>query len=109
MRRAAPLVLAAALLAAAWARDAADLWIARTDLPALTIETGTEVVARDGTLLRAFTVADGRWRLDPGPVDPLFLDMLIAYEDRRFRDHSGVDPIALFRAGVQAVTQGRFV
>ena len=91
------------------ARDAVELWIARTELPALRVDTGTEVVARDGTLLRAFTVADGRWRLDPGAVDPLFLDMLIAYEDKRFRDHSGVDPRALVRAGYQALAQGRVV
>lgn len=109
MRRHAPLLIALLLLAGATARDAVGLWVARTELPALRIETGTEVVARDGTLLRAFTVADGRWRLDPGAVDPLFLDMLVAYEDKRFRDHSGVDPRALVRAGYQAVTQGRVV
>ncbi|SPH24073.1 Penicillin-binding protein 1C [Defluviimonas aquaemixtae] len=108
-RRVLPFVLAVALLAYAGARDAFDLWIARTDLPPLTVETGTEVVAHDGTLLKAFTVADGRWRLDPGPVDPLFLDMLIAYEDRRFHDHVGVDPRALLRAGLQALLNGRIV
>ncbi|WP_347311630.1 penicillin-binding protein 1C [Defluviimonas sp. SAOS-178_SWC] len=109
MRRHALFLLAAVLLAGATARDALDLWVARTDLPALTIDTGTEVVARDGTLLRAFTVADGRWRLDPGPVDPLFLDLLIGYEDRRFRDHPGVDPLALLRAAWQAAWSGRIV
>ena len=56
-------------------RDAFDDWVDRTDLPALVAETSVEVTARDGSLLRAFTVADGRWRLDPGPVDPLFLQM----------------------------------
>ncbi|OYX42453.1 MAG: penicillin-binding protein 1C [Rhodobacterales bacterium 32-67-9] len=109
MRRHALLLLAALLFAAATARDAVDIWVARTDLPALRVETGSEVVARDGTLLRAFTVADGRWRLDPGAVDPAFLDMLVAYEDKRFRDHSGVDPLALLRAGWQAATHRRIV
>ncbi|MEZ5776836.1 MAG: penicillin-binding protein 1C [Paracoccaceae bacterium] len=109
MRRAAPFVLAAALFAAGAARDAVDLWVARTELPPLAIATGTEVVARDGTLLRAFTVADGRWRLDPGPVDPLFVQMLVAYEDRRFFDHAGVDPVALVRAAGQAFANGRVV
>ncbi len=109
MRRHAAFLLAALLLFGAGARDGFDLWVARTDLPPLWIETGTEVVARDGTLLRAFTVADGRWRLEPGPVDPLFLDLLIGYEDRRFRDHAGVDPLALLRAGWQAATHGRIV
>ncbi|MFM2357131.1 MAG: penicillin-binding protein, partial [Pseudomonadota bacterium] len=77
--------------------------------PPLAIATGTEVQARDGTLLRAFTVADGRWRLDPGAVDAGFVDMLIAYEDRRFRDHHGVDLRAFARAGAQAIWYGRVV
>ncbi|HQU68118.1 MAG TPA: penicillin-binding protein 1C [Albidovulum sp.] len=104
-----PVALAAALFAGAMARDRLDDWIAATDLPPLTVETGTEVTARDGTLLRAFTVADGRWRLDPGPVDPLFTEMLTAYEDRRFEDHPGVDLRALFRAGLQSLAAGRIV
>ncbi|MDW4549344.1 penicillin-binding protein 1C [Defluviimonas sp. D31] len=109
MRATAPIALAAALFATALARDAADLWIDRTELPPLAVETGTEVLARDGTLLRAFTVADGRWRLDPGPVDPLFTGMLVAYEDKRFFSHAGVDPRALLRAAVQAALNRRIV
>lgn len=103
------LALAALLFAGALARDRLDDWVAATDLPPLTVATGTEVVARDGTLLRAFTVADGRWRLDPGPVDPLFTEMLTAYEDRRFADHHGVDLRALLRAGLQSLAAGHIV
>lgn len=109
MRRHAAFLLAGLLFAGGLGRDAVDLWIDRTDVPSLTVATGTEVVARDGKLLRAFTVADGRWRLDPGPVDPGFLDMLIAYEDKRFRSHPGVDPVAMMRAGGQALWNGRMV
>ncbi|MDI3338473.1 penicillin-binding protein 1C [Defluviimonas aestuarii] len=109
MKRHAAFLLAGLLFTTGLARDAVDQWIDRTDLPLLTVETGTEVVARDGTLLRAFTVADGRWRLDPGPVDPGFVAMLIAYEDKRFYDHPGVDPIAMLRAGLQAAWNGRVV
>lgn len=65
----------------AGARDRLDDWIAATPLPRLQVAVGAEVLARDGSLLRAFQVADGRWRLDAGPVDPLFLDMLILWED----------------------------
>lgn len=104
-----PIALAALLFAGAMARDRLDDWIATTDLPPLTAETGTEVTARDGTLLRAFTVADGRWRLDPGPVDPLFTEMLMAYEDRRFESHHGIDLRALLRAGLQSLAAGRIV
>ena len=90
-------------------RDRFDRWVDATELPLLDVPTGVEVLARDGSLLRAFQVSDGRWRLAPGAVDQGFVEMLIAWEDRRFRTHSGVDPVALLRAGVQAVRHGRVV
>ena len=90
---------------------AAERWVATTDLPPLASETSIEVLASDGQLLRAFTVADGRWRLAlaPASVDPVYLAMLIAYEDKRFFEHRGVDPLALARALGQALTDGRLV
>ncbi|MCB1400185.1 MAG: transglycosylase domain-containing protein, partial [Rhodobacteraceae bacterium] len=109
MRRLAPFALVLALFLAALGRDALDDWVARTDLPPLDVATGSEVLARDGSLLRAFPVADGRWRLVPGPVDPGFIDLLIAYEDRRFYSHAGIDPLAVLRAGWQSVRAGRVV
>lgn len=69
------------------------------------------VLDRDGGLLRAFTTSDGMWRL-PATVDdvsPLYLDMLLAYEDRRFRAHPGVDPIAVVRAVGQLIGHGQVV
>ena len=75
--RARGIFLAAALLfAGGVARDGFDGWVDATILPPLSIETSVEVRDRDDRLLRAFTVADGRWRLEPGAVDPLFLKML---------------------------------
>lgn len=109
MRRLAPFALVLALFLAALGRDALDGWVARTDLPPLDVATGSEVLARDGSLLRAFPVADGRWRLAPGPVDPGFIDLLIAYEDRRFYSHAGIDPLAVLRAGWQSARAGRVV
>nr|WP_239113303.1 penicillin-binding protein 1C [Shimia biformata] len=92
-------------------RDGIDDWIAATDLPPLLAETSVEVRDRNGNLLRAYTVADGLWRLGarPDAVDPRYVEMLIAYEDRRFCSHSGVDPIAMGRAVLQAVRNGRVV
>ena len=71
----------------------------------------TIAVDREGRLLRAFTTTDGRWRLPvaTADVDPRFLDMLIAYEDRRFRDHRGVDVRALARAAGQLARRGHVV
>ncbi len=109
MRAGAPFLAAALLLAAALARDGVELWVGATVLPPLAVETSVEVTARDGTLLRAFTVADGRWRMQAGAVDRLFVAMLVAYEDKRFYDHDGVDPLAVLRAAGQALWHGRVV
>ncbi|HMO09228.1 MAG TPA: penicillin-binding protein 1C [Paracoccaceae bacterium] len=105
------IALALALWAGAAALDGARGWIDATVLPPLSVETSVEVVARDGRLLRAYTVEDGRWRmaLDPGQVDPAFVAMLLAYEDRRFRSHPGVDARALARAAWQSLRAGRVV
>lgn len=103
--------LVLALFLAAFGRDQADAWISRTELPALAQRHSQEVLARDGTLLRAYPVADGRWRLKGSlaSTDPRFIEMLIAYEDKRFYRHHGVDPIALMRAVAQAARHGEIV
>ena len=86
-------------------------WVARTDIPSLTPDVSVVVEARDGTLLRGFTVADGRWRL-PVTVNEVsrgYLDQLIAFEDKRFYRHHGVDLFAATRAVGQAVWNGGVV
>ncbi|WP_394689540.1 penicillin-binding protein 1C [Hoeflea sp.] len=71
-------------------------------------EMSREVVDRDGQLLRAYTTEDGYWRLpvDLEGVDPDYIKMLIAYEDRRFFTHLGVDPLAMLRAAGQFLANG---
>ncbi|WP_073330308.1 penicillin-binding protein 1C [Wenxinia saemankumensis] len=103
--------LALLLWAGAVGRDAVDRWIDGTILPPLATFYSTEVLARDGTLLRAYTVDGGYWRLSVrgGSVDPGYVEMLIAYEDGRFRSHSGVDWQALARAAWQGLRSGRIV
>src|SRR5581483_3601547 len=75
------------------------------------MEFSTVVVDRNGRLLRPYATPDGRWRLPATvkDVDPRYLDLLIAYEDKRFRRHHGVDPLAVARAAFQLVTHGRIV
>lgn len=74
-------------------------------------ELSTVVLDRHGKLLRAYTTADGRWRMpvEPEDVDPRYLAMLMAFEDQRFYEHPGVELRALIRAAVTAVTHRRLV
>jgi len=69
------------------------------------------VLDREGKLLRAYATPEGRWRLPAtvNDVDPRFLKMLFAYEDKRFYQHYGVDPKALLRAAFQFATTGHIV
>jgi penicillin-binding protein 1C len=105
------IVLAAGLWLAAMGRDGFDRWVDATVLPSLLVETSVQVLDRDGALVRAYTVADGRWRLavDLEDVDPRYIDMLLTYEDRRFYDHAGVDLRSMARALWQAASSGRIV
>ena len=75
------------------------------------VDYSTVVVDRDGRLLRPYATTDGRWRLPAkvDNVDPRYLDVLFAFEDKRFRNHAGVDPLALARAGWQLGHNGRIV
>lgn len=79
--------------------------------PHLAEVRSTVVLDREGRLLRPFLTEDGRWRLPIGvdDVDPRFLALLMAYEDRRFFDHGGIDPRAVARAVAQAVSRRRVV
>jgi penicillin-binding protein 1C len=75
-------------------------------------QVSTTIVDRNGKLLRAYAMADGRWRLPVDArtnVDPTYLKLLLAYEDKRFYSHAGVDPVALSRAAIQLVTRGHIV
>jgi penicillin-binding protein 1C len=75
-------------------------------------EVSTTIVDRNGKLLRAYAMADGRWRLPVDAktgVDPTYLKLLLAFEDQRFRTHAGVDPFALARAAFQLATRGHIV
>ncbi|MCQ9191679.1 transglycosylase domain-containing protein, partial [Escherichia coli] len=37
------------------------------------------------------------------------LNLLLNYEDKRFRSHIGIDPLAIGRAALQLVTRGHIV
>jgi len=93
----------AALFGSAW-------WVASLGpvLLGKDLRFSATVLDRDGRLLRAYATEDGRWRLPAhvADVDPRFFDVLFAYEDKRFRTHHGVDPLALTRGLLQLVASG---
>ncbi|TDR85204.1 penicillin-binding protein 1C [Enterovirga rhinocerotis] len=91
------------------------LWRVAASMPPLDLteaeQRSTVVLDRHGLLLRAFATPEGRWRLPVSreDVDPRFLAMLKAYEDKRFDSHRGLDALAVARAGWQLVWNGRVV
>jgi penicillin-binding protein 1C len=71
----------------------------------------TVVLDRNGELLRAYTTPDGRWRLpvSHADVDPLYLKILFAFEDRRFHTHRGIDLRGILRVGTEVARRGRLI
>lgn len=91
------------------------VWRTVATLPPLSLAraeaVSTVVLDRHDRLLRAFQTPDHKWRLpvEVADVDPRYLALLTAFEDRRFERHGGVDPWALTRAGGQLIRHGRIV
>ncbi|CAK0772073.1 penicillin-binding protein 1C [uncultured Gammaproteobacteria bacterium] len=74
-------------------------------------ESSVAVLDRGGTPLRLFATTGGIWRLPtvPDQVSQIYLDLLLAAEDKRFYHHFGVDPLAVVRAVAGNLTAGRVV
>ncbi|MEX2190380.1 MAG: penicillin-binding protein 1C [Bacteroidota bacterium] len=67
------------------------------------------VVDRNGILLREFLNDDqgrGQWR-SLNEMSPFLTQATIAIEDRRFRMHPGIDPLAITRAAWQNISRRR--
>jgi penicillin-binding protein 1C len=100
--RAAGVVLAVAFVALVVVR----LW-PRPPLSAGVLQS-TEVVDREGRLLRLATAADGRYRLwtPLAEIPPALVDAVQLHEDAWFRWHPGVNPVSLGRAVRHALFGG---
>ncbi len=74
-------------------------------------QTSGLVLDANHRILRGFTVGPGVWRLPAmmSDIDPLYLRMLLTYEDQRFAAHPGVDLLAAARALGQWLRHGRIV
>ncbi|SIR24967.1 penicillin-binding protein 1C [Bosea sp. TND4EK4] len=109
------LAVAAGICLLALATAATALTLYARSLPPLDLsragDRSTVVLDREGRLLRPFLTADGRWKLPVTgeDVDPRYLAMLKAYEDRRFEAHRGIDPLGMLRAAGQMLLNGRVV
>jgi len=103
---AAGAAVAVVLLVAAVALD----WLFPPDLSRLS-DRSALVVDSNGRLLTPFTARDGTWQLPVtvDQVDARYLQMLVAYEDKRFDRHWGVDPLAIARALGQWARAGHVV
>ncbi len=66
--------------------------------------TSYVITDRNGNLLNASIAADGQWRFPyDDNVPDKFSRCLVAFEDKRFWYHPGVDPVALSRAIYQDI------
>lgn len=73
--------------------------------------TSTLVFDRKARLLRAFTSRDDMWRVRTAldQISPVLQKFQIAYEDRWFYWHPGINPFAMVRALRQNLTRKRIV
>lgn len=96
---------AGALAGAIWAHSLGPAPLGKN------LEYSHVVLDREGRLLRAYATTEGRWRLPVSErdVDPRFLKLLFTYEDKRFREHHGIDPLSMGRAAVQLVSRGQII
>lgn len=79
-------------------------------MPRFRAPLSTVVEARDGTLLGARIAGDGQWRFPGGSTVPdKFEKSIITFEDRYFRFHPGINPVATVRALVQNIKAGKTV
>ncbi len=79
-------------------------------MPSFRAPLSTVVEAADGTLLGARVAADGQWRFPPPDSLPdKYITCLINYEDRWFRWHPGVNPVAVTKALTDNIRAGETV
>lgn len=86
------------------------LWVVCLPRPLFQKPLSIVLEDRNGELLGARIAADGQWRFPA--VDSLparYVSCVVAFEDKRFWWHPGVDPLSLFRALWQNLTQGHVV
>jgi penicillin-binding protein 1C len=71
----------------------------------------TVVLDRNGQLLGARVTTDGQWRFPENDttVSNHFKQCLVAYEDKHFYKHPGINPVSLFNALKRNIKAGRVI
>jgi penicillin-binding protein 1C len=79
-------------------------------MPGFIAPLSTVVEARDGSLLGAKIASDGQWRFPMTDSVPYrFEKALLVFEDNYFYYHPGFNPVALVRAAVQNIKEGKII
>lgn len=86
------------------------VWLFCLPRPLFDKPVSVVVEDRDGQLLGARIAADGQWRFPPADTVPeKYTTCVVAFEDKRFWWHPGVDPIGLARSLWLNLQRGRIV
>ncbi len=77
----------------------------------LSPSTSRVIRFRDGSIMRVYLTADEKWRIwtPLEEIEPLLIEATIAYEDRYFRYHPGVNLLAIVRAMAQNLRARRIL
>ena len=86
------------------------LWLFCLPRPLFQQPVSVVLEDRDGQLLGARIATDGQWRFPESDSIPAkYAACVIAFEDKRFRWHPGVDPLSLFRSMGLNIRRGKVV
>ncbi len=73
--------------------------LARIELPeAVALDETSVILDRNGEVIAEFRADENRFYVTLDEISPVLVDAVIAAEDRDFRSHAGVDPLAIARA-----------
>ena len=75
----------------------------------INIQYSQLVMANDGSVLHAFLSNDDKWRMktELNEITPLLKETIIEKEDKYFYYHPGINPVAVIRAFVNNVMEGK--
>jgi penicillin-binding protein 1A len=72
------------------------------------INLATQVISEDGEVLGKFYIGnENRTNVNFNDISPYMIDALVAIEDKRFYDHSGIDFRGLMRVLVKSILLGQ--